>query len=139
METLATGMQNIRISQVLSQSRRPRPEDLERLEDGLLFIRRSLAAVSYLEEGTAEGLEPIALTEARYTSKTVRELHLATDYPSFRALLEKLAASLRQCIESQTLPDDVEKGQLESFFGIVGEAMVSEALDGSLVEEEDSL
>lgn len=136
METLATGMQNIRIAQIFATKRSPQAEDIRRLEDGLHFIRRSLAAVSYLQEGTTEGLEPIGLTEARYTSKTVKDIWRATDYPSFRKLLEKLADSVKNCIEKRTLPSEDDRQKLEVFFGIVGEAMVAEVLDGSLLEEE---
>jgi hypothetical protein len=135
METLATGMQNLRLSQFFSKHRRPRGEDIERIEDGLNFIRRSLAAVSYLQEGATEGLEPIALTEARYTSKTVEYLRLATDYPSFRSFLERLANLLAHILEKRDSLSETDYHQLEIFFGMIGQAMVSEVLDGSLVDE----
>jgi len=137
METLATGMQNLRIAQFFSGSQKPGGDDIERLNDGLSFIRRSLAAVSYLQEGTTEGLEPFALTEARYTSRTVRLLHLATDYPSFRRFLEHLDAALVHLLDRHEPPEESARRELENFFGTVGEAMVSEVFDGSLLGEVD--
>lgn len=135
METMAIGMQNLRIAQFLSQEKKVTANDFSRLRDGLNFIRRSLAAVLYIQEGRAEGLEPLALTEARYTSSTVRRLQLATDIPSFRRYLESLEDALAGYIESRKSLSSAERRQLEAFFEYVGEAMVSEILEGVPAEE----
>jgi hypothetical protein len=136
MEPLALGMQNLRLAQLFSGERGTGSGDERRLYAGLQFLKRSLKTVVYFHEGQTEGLEPSALTEAKYTRVTIVRLGLPRDYKSYRSYLEQLAASLEQFIVQGHAIQEQDRKALEKYFSVVGEAILSDVLDDSISEFE---
>lgn len=135
METLSVGMMNIRLSQFFAERRTPTRDDLERIQNGLQFVRRSLAGVKYLEQGDTEGLEEDSLRSARYARRTVRERPRRNE--TSRDVLESIEKTLRALLDDPTTAISAQRRRrLEEFFASVGEKMVSESIEADFEHDE---
>jgi hypothetical protein len=133
MNPLALGMQSLRIAQFFREGgENPSPSDKERLGRGVVFLHRALGVVEYVDEGQIEGLEEGAFTEARYVCDTLRTLKKLSSLHDVRLYLSTMADSLAACANDRA-PDATRKADLQRFFATVGEALVSEATNGSAV------
>jgi len=139
METLTTGMLNIRLAQFFSDRRTPNRDDLARLQEGLNFIKRSIAGVRYLEEGESEGLAEDSLMNARYARRTLKQetksLKELGTHP--RSALESIAAFLTSVLQDPEQNIGVrDRKRLEGFFASIGETMVAEAIDSDTDQDD---
>jgi len=139
MDTLAWGMQNLQLAEIVSEpTRTPDADDRECLKGGLAFLERSLSAVGYrLNDGPAECLEQSAsFSEARYACATLRALNIAKTLPTVQKRLETFAETLRDVLEGKQVTA-ARRRETESFFAAVGSAVVSESSSDEIVMGEN--
>lgn len=127
-DTLTMGLQALRLSQFFSEMRDPSADDRRRLAGAVQFIKRAHAGAHYLREGTTEGLQDSALTDARYARKTVTKLQAAKNFPEFSSYLDSIEQLLERC-SAGDLISERDRNKLERFFSVIGDAMVSELID----------
>jgi hypothetical protein len=131
---LSIGLQHLRLSEFFEEMPAPSAEDRARLLRGSHFLKRILAAYDYFEEGQTEYLDESAISQAFYVQATEKKLRKAAGSPKFRGYLKHLDEALSDFITNNDL-DAKDKKELEFFFEVVGEAMVSEVID---TEREDN-
>lgn len=135
MDTLAWGMQNLQLAEIVSDPARAiDTDDRDFLAEGVAFLERIRSAVGYrLNDGPPECLdESASFSEARYACATLRALNYAKTLPSVQKRLEGFADTLRNVLEGKPV-SPARRRDAENFFAAVGSAVVSESSSDEVV------
>jgi hypothetical protein len=125
MDTLALGMQSLKIAESLSESRTLDSRRRERLVRGRDFLDGALGAINFTVDGHTEGLEEQSFLQADFACRTLAELQKLREFPEVQEYLRRLRRSVDAVLKGRSTK--AQRGHLAAFFAAVGRAMVSEA------------
>ncbi|MCZ7652779.1 MAG: hypothetical protein M5U13_17040 [Thermoanaerobaculia bacterium] len=135
METLTVGMQNLRLADFFFDGRDPQTDDLDRLRRGKSFLRSTLANHSFLSGGSSQGLEELNIELTRNTCLTLSRIkQLGQDDRKIQEALSLLEQRLDAAIHGELLREE-ERQLLGKFFEAIGQAIVSEEVNRSGVDD----
>ncbi|GMU64642.1 MAG: hypothetical protein AMXMBFR36_09160 [Acidobacteriota bacterium] len=138
MEALTVGLQNLRLADFFLDNREPQQDDIERLRRGKSFLHNTRANYAYLSGGSSEGLEELNVELTEHTCLTLARIQkLGRDNKRIQDALKHLEQRLEEVIQGSALGKQ-ERDQLGKFFEAIGEAMVSEEVNRSEIEEDES-